>query len=159
MRPLILNAARSSARTGERLPPIAPNGVLTPSMINESCIALIKYGNNLSKLDEIDARNPGVNGQFRRIDESRFNVVIFRRGQELTSGTVWLGDDSGMGRGINYVHGTQSSSNTYNEILSVTDDGFTQFLKGFGLYGNEDENMNQHGAAEHLWRQVIERLQ
>ena len=112
-----------------------------------------------ASVNEIDARNPGVNGQFRRIDESRFNVVIFRRGQELTSGTVWLGDDSGMGRGINYVHGTQSSSNTYNEILSVTDDGFTQFLKGFGLYGNEDENMNQHGAAEHLWRQVIERLQ
>jgi hypothetical protein len=108
---------------------------------------------------EIAARNPNITTQFRRVDASRFDIVIFRRGHELASGTIWLGGDSGMGRGIYYASGIQANSNSYNESLTVTDDGYAQFLKGFGFSGFDDENLSQHGAAEHIWRQVIERLQ
>ena len=110
-------------------------------------------------VDEIAARNPDITSQFRRIDANRFDVVLFRRGHELASGTVWLGGDSGMGRGIYYAAGMRSDSNSYNECFSVVDDGYAQFLRGLGFSGGVDKNMSEHGAAEHLWRQVIGRLQ
>lgn len=112
-----------------------------------------------ASLAEIEARNPDIIGRFKRVDANRFTAVLFRQGQEIASGTVWFGDDSGMGRGINYVNGIQSGSNTYNESLSVTDDGYAQFLRGFGFSSSAEENLSQHGAAELLWRHIIEHLQ
>ena len=110
-------------------------------------------------VDEITARNPEINTQFRRIDANRFDVVLFRRGHELASGIIWLGSDSGIGRGIYYATGIRPDSNTYNECLSVVDDGYAQFLRGFGFSGGANENMSEHDAAEYLWRQVVGRLQ
>lgn len=108
---------------------------------------------------EVSERNADITGRFRRVDANRFTAVLYRNGEEITSGTIWLGADSGLGRGINYCHGVQSGSNTYNETLSVDDDGYAQFLKGFSFSGSGNNSLSQNGAAEHLWRQVIDGLQ
>jgi len=107
---------------------------------------------------EVEKRNDDVTGRFRRVSADRFTAVLYRHGKEITSGTVWLGTDTGLGHGINFCYGVKSDSNSYNESFSIEDYGYALFLKGFGFAGT-DKPLSQHGAAEYLWRLVIERLQ
>ena len=112
-----------------------------------------------ASLAELEARNTNITCQFVRVDARRFTAVVFQRGHELASGTVWLSHDVGIGHGINYVEGLQSGSNSYNESLSPTDDGYAQFLRSFGFISTSEENLTRHGAAELYWRRLIGRLQ
>lgn len=107
---------------------------------------------------EVEKRNKDITGRFRRVSADRFTAVLYRDGQEITSGTVWLGSYTRSGLSINFCYGIQSGSNSYNESFNVEDDGYALYLKGFGFAGT-DSLLSQHGAAEYLWRLVIERLQ
>lgn len=107
---------------------------------------------------EVSARNADITGQLRRVSADRFTVILYRSGKEVASGTVWLGADFGSDQGINYCHGIQTGSSTMNESFRVEDDGYAMSLRGLGFSGI-DQSLSQHGAAEYLWRLVIERLQ
>lgn len=112
-----------------------------------------------NSLDELQERNPGYEGSFRRIDANRFFSTIYHEGNDVARATIYLG---GMLGGINYSQGETLDSNSYNESLSVDCDDQSLFLTSMGMsaYGsNRDQKLTQEGAAELLWEQLIGPLQ
>lgn len=115
-----------------------------------------------NSLSELQGRNDGIEGVFRRVDGNRFTASIYRNGKALARCTIFLGGGF-TGNGIAFVHGETDSNNTLNESLSVDADDQSLFLKSFGMSaainGNQDAKLTQEGAAEHYWGMLIEPLQ
>ncbi|MEI9416805.1 toll/interleukin-1 receptor domain-containing protein [Mesorhizobium sp. Cs1321R2N1] len=114
-----------------------------------------------NSLAELSVRNPGFEGVFRRIDANRFFATIYRDGKDIARGTVYVGSGS-FARGINYVHGETTESNSMNESLRVEADDQALFLLSMGMatIGQErDKKLSQEGAAEFYWSILIEPLQ
>ncbi|KGK57289.1 hypothetical protein NC00_13420 [Xanthomonas cannabis pv. phaseoli] len=112
-----------------------------------------------NSLNELEERNPGYEGSFRRIDANRFFATIYQDGNDVARATIYLG---GMLGGINYSQGETLDSNSYNESLSVDCDDQSLFLTSMGMssYGsNRGQKLTQEGAAELLWEQLISPLQ
>lgn len=116
------------------------------------------FENSLSELGE---RNPGFEGSFRRIDANRFFATIYQDGKDVARGTIYIGGDA-WERGINYVEGETTNSNSMNESLSVEADDQTLYLKPLGMSSagqSRNAKLSQEGAAELLWGILIRPLQ
>ncbi|WP_142124855.1 toll/interleukin-1 receptor domain-containing protein [Pseudoxanthomonas sp. 3HH-4] len=112
-----------------------------------------------NSLAELEARNPGYQGTFRRVDANRFFATIYKDGKDVARATVYLG---GMLGAINYLQGETTSSNSSNESLSVDADDQMLFLTSMGMssFGRaREQKLTQEGAAELLWGLVIDPLQ
>ena len=105
-----------------------------------------------ASLDELHARNPGIEGTFRRIDANRFSAVIYRNGKSIARCTVFMGGGH-FGGGIAYTTNETSDSNSYNENLNVEADDQMLYLKSMGMIfrGSASGKLSQEGAAEHYW--------
>ena len=113
-----------------------------------------------SSLSELESRNPGIETSFKRVDANKFTAAIYSHGEKQNSCRIWRGD--GMVGDITYASGDVGPSNTYNEALSVSDDGFTLLLRPFGLQLHQSggsEELSPQGAAEYLWSMLVGRLQ
>ncbi|WP_386081911.1 toll/interleukin-1 receptor domain-containing protein [Vreelandella sp. F11] len=113
-----------------------------------------------NSLNELQARNPGYEGVFRRIDANRFFATIYKDGESVATATVYVGGQ--MGAGIYYSQGGDSfSSNSFNEALSVQADDQALYLTSMGMafQGRQHQKLSQEGAAEMLWEIVIAPLQ
>jgi hypothetical protein len=116
-----------------------------------------------SSLTELQARNPGIEGSFRRVDANRFTAAVYRDGKAQARCTIYMGGSHGFNNGIAYVHGESSDSNSFNEQLMVEADDQSMFLRslGFMSFGGrrDDEKLSLEGAAELYWGRFIEPLQ
>lgn len=113
-------------------------------------------------LSELAKRNPEVDTDFRRLDANRFSAAVYVHGSEANRCRIWLGGRDSFPGGIAYSAGDSVGDSSYNEALSVDDDGYALFLKplGFGLHmRDKDEKMTLEGGAEYLWEIFIEPLQ
>jgi len=75
---------------------------------------------------------------------------------------IWLGGSASILNGILFSHSGLGNGNSYNESLSIEDDGFSLFLKPLGMArmaGNSDKALTPEGAAEYYWGLLVERLQ
>lgn len=114
-----------------------------------------------NSLDELSARNPGIEAVFRRVDANRFFATVYRNGKDVVRVTVYLGGGT-FGRGINFVQGETTASNTLNESLSVNADDQAMFLVSMGMAGlgrKGDQKLTPEGAAELYWGMLVEPLQ
>ncbi|MDC7745816.1 toll/interleukin-1 receptor domain-containing protein [Rhizobium binxianense] len=127
----------------------------------ESFEFLAKFFEN--SLDELQTRNPGVEGDFRRIDANRFTASAYRNGKALSRCTVFVGGDRGFINGIAYSDGEISGSNSYNEMLHVDFDDQSLFLKCSGMRhamsGGREEKLSPEGGAELFWTIFMAPLQ
>jgi hypothetical protein len=116
-----------------------------------------------TSLTELEARNPGIESSFRRIDANRFIAAVYRNGKAEARCTVFIGGGHFGSSGIGYVHGETTSSNGFNEQLSVHADDQSMFLRSMGMstFGgrNRDESLSLEGAAELYWDMFIGPLQ
>lgn len=112
-----------------------------------------------NSLEELQARNPGYDGVFRRIDANRFFATIYKDGQDVATATVFAGGQ--MGAGIYYSNSGSFTNNSYNEALSVQADDQALYLTclGMSLHGRQNQKLSQEGAAETLWGIMIAPLQ
>ena len=113
-------------------------------------------------LAELEARNQDVETSFRRVDANRFEAAAYMSGQESSRCGIWVGDRTSILKGILFSHSGLGSGNSYNESLSIEDDGFSLFLKPLGMarMGHDSDNqLTPEGAAEYYWGLFIERLQ
>ncbi|MBD8546050.1 TIR domain-containing protein [Sphingomonas sp. CFBP 8760] len=113
-----------------------------------------------NSLEELRARNPGLQGTFRRVDANRFFATGYRDGRAVARATVFMGGM--MGRGISYVIGETTESNGYNENLRVDADDHGLFLRSSGMAamsGRSEVRLTFEGAAEFYWSMFIEPLQ
>lgn len=114
-----------------------------------------------SSLSELKERNPGTEVEFRRVDANHFRSKVYLDGDTVARCKIWMGGGGGFGDGIFYSQ-SDSSDSSFNESLSVDDDGYTLFLKPLGLASlprDKTDKMTQNGASEFLWSLFIERLQ
>jgi TIR domain len=109
-----------------------------------------------NSLQEVEKRNPGVEGNFRRIDANRFTAAVYRNGTAISRCTVFIG---GLGGGIAYFAGESSTSDTLNDSMSVANDEHELYLKCLGMQRGGASNLTQEGAAEYYWSLLIERVQ
>lgn len=113
-------------------------------------------------LSELQARNPGIETAYRRLDANRFTAVVYRNGRAEARCKISLG---GMfGNGISFSYSDQASDNSSNENLTVEADDQGLFLKALGMAtlggrGDSDRHLTFEGAAELYWALLIEPLQ
>ena len=121
---------------------------------------LARYFEN--SLNELKSRNSHVETTFRQTDANRFEAVAYVAGREGSRCGVWiaLGGNWG-GKGIFFSHAGISDGNSYNESLSVDDDGLTLHLRPMGLSQfskGGDHGLTYEGAAESYWTLFIDGL-
>ena len=112
-------------------------------------------------LDRVKADNPGVETNFRRIDANHFSAKVYVGGKEKTHCRIWFGGRSSLSGGILYSS-SNLGDNSFNESLSVDDDGYMLFLKPMGLVfhsGAGKEQMAPGDAAEYYWSIFVQPLQ
>jgi hypothetical protein len=114
-----------------------------------------------SSLRALQARNAGVETRFRRIDADRFEAVIYVNGEDRSRCGIWRAQEHRSGSGLRYSNSGVGSGNSFNESLTIENDGYLQFWKpmGFARFsGRAPDQLTHHGAAEYLWDMLIEPL-
>jgi len=115
-----------------------------------------------NSLAELEKRNHGIEGRFKRLDSTHFTAVIYESGAACCQCTVSL--EGSFGRGICYSNKAGMTGSGYNEMLSIEHDDQHQFLKPLGLAmmragPDRSEQFSFEGAAEYFWSLLISPLQ
>jgi hypothetical protein len=125
--------------------------------VDESFNYITEFFDN--SLAELERQNPGIETRLLRIDRGHFSATIYQSGDRMNSCHIWR-DYSRLGA-IAYSMGDAWSPNSYNESLSVQDDGYSLSFRSFGrpTFNPSDQNrLSKEEAAEHLWQMLISRL-
>ena len=119
-----------------------------------------------NSLYELSRRNTGIDNRFKRIDANHFTAIVYVSGQAATECRIAIVSSGSFfaSTNITYSHSASGRDNSYNESISIVDDGYTLFLQPLGLqasfYGqNVKKLISQQGAAEYFWDMLISRLQ
>lgn len=114
-----------------------------------------------NSLTELEARNPGTETRFTRLDARHFSAAVYQQGEKRAACRIWLAGRQSFGGDMAYAANDQGNDNTMNEWLTITDDGYSLLLRSGGLAmgANAEQGLTQQGAAEHLWSMLIARLQ
>lgn len=126
--------------------------------LTEAFDYIARYFEN--SMNELQSRNTDVETDFRRIDANSFEAIAFVAGREQSRCGIWLG---GLSRtdGISFSYDGMGSGNSYNESMSVRDDGYNLYLEPMGMahFGQrQDSELTHEGAAEYFWSLFVERL-
>ena len=128
------------------------------AFLGESFEYVARYFEN--SLNELQARNDRIEVDFRQVDANRFEARAFVGGEERAVCGIWLGGTFGMD-GIYYSSTGLGNGNSFNETMSVSDDGYTLLLQALGMahFGQAgDAPLTMEGAAEYFWSLFVERL-
>ena len=112
-------------------------------------------------LQELNARQPGIESRCRRIDADRFAATIFRNGKKVAEYAIALGGIGSRDGAVTYSHDASVRGNSFNEMLSIDADDQALFLKplGMAMRGERDAKLSGEGAAEFSWGLLIAPLQ
>ena len=111
-------------------------------------------------LAELANRNNNIECRFKRINAESFTSKIYNNDKKINECKIFLGGFSG---GITYSSDASSDGSSFNESMTVEDDGYSLTLSAMGmgrvLQGGSVKGLTQQGAAEYYWSMLIERLQ
>jgi len=113
-------------------------------------------------LQELSGRNPQIKTRLKRLSETSFAAFIYENGERIAECSIFYEGSSYRSPDIKFSHSGDGSKNSYNESLSVVDNGYTLQLKPLGLQKNFDswdETLSKEGAAEYFWSIFIRPLQ
>ncbi len=110
-------------------------------------------------LKELQARNSQIATKFKRHDATSFTASIYANGDRVAVCSVVSGSSGSFGgNSIRYSASPDAPRNSWNEMLSVGDDGYTLHLNG-GLTQGANKRLSEEGAAELFWELLIRPLQ
>ncbi len=112
-------------------------------------------------LSELQSRNEFIETAFKQIDGNTFIATIYEYGAIRSECSISLSKSFG-GRSIVYSSDASSRGDSFNNMLSVTDDGTTlgwSTSMMFGHLDGSDGQLTQAGAAEAFWSTLIAPLQ
>lgn len=115
-----------------------------------------------ASLDELAARNRGIQVRFQRLDAQRFSAVAYREGKSVAECSVRVGGLGGRSPSLSFSYDANASANTSNEFMSVESDTQCMFFKPMGMQsrgGQQNSGLSEQGAAEYFWGLFIDRLQ
>lgn len=110
-----------------------------------------------NSLDELKARNPGIDIAFKRVDAHQFTATAYRHGQKLSWCRIFVGSRSG---GIAFSANEHLGTNGFNECLTTHIDDERIYLKPMGMaaHGSSGSRLTHEGAAEFYWDMFIQPL-
>ncbi len=129
------------------------------SFLEESFEYLARYFE--ASLHELEKRNANITTRYRRIDANSFTASIYNDGSRASECTIWMGGRDVFLGGIAYSSGITMSRNSYNESLSVENDGYSLNLRSFGMSSpgmQQEGKMSKEGAAEFYLEHAHARL-
>ncbi|EPJ48524.1 MAG: TIR protein [Osedax symbiont Rs1] len=113
-----------------------------------------------NSLKELSLRNSEIETDFNLRDNDGFDCSIYLNGSSAARCGIWRGNRShGMGD-ICYSN-SGITHNSYNESMSVSDDGTSLGFKAMmgAMTGySRDKLLTPEGMAEHLWQQFLQPL-
>ena len=109
----------------------------------------------------------GLETAFEEITNTKFGCEVYLHGQSKNRCKIWVGSHLSSSNEIYYAEGQHfdmSEDNSWNEQVSVDDDGFEMYLKllgmGFGYSASElPKKAEPEQVAEHLWRRFTHVLE
>lgn len=112
-------------------------------------------------MSELDSRYDHLQAKFRKVSSNRFTASLYSHGERCAQCTVWSGGQVFQSNGIYYSNSETMSENSYNEQITIGDDGYSLHLNGLGMgfVQSDTEKLSQEGAAEYLWSMFIQYLQ
>lgn len=130
---------------------------------DQFCVDAIEYmatffENSLTALED---RNPQIKTQFRHRDADSFEATVYENGKQASRCGIWMAKNR-FGGDIAYSNSGLSNGNSYNESLSVADDGHVLGLKPLGMAAissARERLLTLEGAAEYFWAMLIHGLQ
>ncbi|MCG2587795.1 toll/interleukin-1 receptor domain-containing protein [Rhodohalobacter sulfatireducens] len=129
--------------------------------LKESFEYINKFFKN--SLQELKNRNEFVDFTLNPMDSQTFTVKVYKQQTQASQCKIWRGSSFGRTEAIMYSNSI-SERNSFNEMFTVNDDGYQQFLVPTGMLNlhtgqDMDKNLSAKGAAELLWDKLIEPLQ
>lgn len=115
-----------------------------------------------NSLNELQVRNPQIESRFNRLDKVRFTASVYINGRKTSACKIWLPGSNSFAGEIGYSNNDSGGENSFNESLSIVDDGYSLFLRPMGLalsFSSGSEHLTQQGGAEHLWGIFVKPLQ
>lgn len=111
-------------------------------------------------LAELEARNPGIQCRFQRVDGNTFTAAVYRDGKKASECAIHIGSGGFRHASITFSYDASARGNSFNESLSVGADDQSMYMKPLGMAMRQaSEKLSPEGAAEFLWALLIERLQ
>ena len=112
-------------------------------------------------LSELEKRNEGIKGKFKRIDANHFTASIYENDKNVSSCKIWISSGMFGGHSISFSYDAHSSDNSMNDSLSMGYNDNNLYFSAMGMYGGQSENneLTQEGGAEHFWNNLIAPLQ
>lgn len=129
--------------------------------LRDSFEYIFKFFKN--SLEELQNRNSFLDYNLDKLNSQAFTVKLYREENLISQCKIWQDSDFGSSEAIKFSNSISSNSG-FNEMFSVDDDGYQQFLVPTGMLNiyrgqNMDNNLSEKGAAELLWDKLIEPLQ
>jgi hypothetical protein len=115
-----------------------------------------------NSLTALEGRNPQITSQFRRRDANSFEAAAYEKGKIKTRCGIWMSSGQFFGGDIAYSSGGLGSGNSFNESMSVADDGYILGLKPLGMASfseRRDQILTLEGAADYFWQMFIRPMQ
>lgn len=112
-------------------------------------------------LKELEARNEQIKTTFKRIDGNTFTASIYVDGEMRSECAISISSSFG-GNGIVYSSDKSSRGNSFNNMLTIVDDGLTlgwSATLNFGFRGQSEGQLTKDGAAESFWSLLLAPLQ
>lgn len=112
-------------------------------------------------MSELESRNESIETAFKRIDGNTFTATIYEDGTIRSECSISLSKSFG-GNSIVYSSDTASRGDSFNNMLSVVDDGTSLGWSTSMMSGHRDGSdgqLTQAGAAEAFWSTLIAPLQ
>ncbi|MCW3074623.1 MAG: hypothetical protein JWP69_1692 [Flaviaesturariibacter sp.] len=116
-------------------------------------------------LKELQKRNTDVEYRFKRIDSQTFTAAVYIEGNIKTECMIFYGGASAFGfsKSISFTYSASPTRNSFNESLSLKDDGYHLYLSAIGMgmsfSSRRIEMLTLEGASEYYWELFIRRLQ
>lgn len=114
-----------------------------------------------NSLEELRARNSGIDVRLVQHTPLSFASSIYKNGEKAATCRVWRSGKSFFGGDIVYSTNEAYESTSFNESMTVADDGYKLGIRGSGwsLAGPQSGLWSKQGAAEALWAIFIRPLQ
>lgn len=114
-------------------------------------------------LSELESRYTQIETDFTEVNNLKFTSKVYVNGEARCQCIIWIGG-MGSSNSIGYYEGPLSigNDNSYNEMISVEDDGFDLYLKflmGYPLSQSGDRKFSPDEAAELLWKRFTNPLE
>jgi len=115
-----------------------------------------------ASLEELAARNTGIQVRFQPLGGQAFSAVVYREGKTVAECSIRIG---GLGRGsssLAFSYSADAGANSFNEMLTIESDSQAMHFKPMGMQfhrGDQNSQLSEQGASEYFWEMFIERLQ